>query len=91
MTDLDKRLLGMVVHNPRAALSAAVSLGMTLALELALRRRLDVIKSIVTDDGIRSSVVNAILEQWVYSSRNSITDKQFKTLCDRVVGLASAS
>jgi hypothetical protein len=91
MSDLDKRLLRIVIASPRAALSAAVALGMTIALEMSIRRRLDVIKRIEGDTGVRDSVVQLVLEQWVYATRNNITDKQFKVLCDRIVGLASAS
>lgn len=92
MTNIDKRLLGMVVGNPRAALSAAIALGMTLGLELAIRKRLDVIKLLDTDKRVRESVVEAILQQWVDSSRTtSITEKQFTALCDRIVAIASAS
>jgi hypothetical protein len=92
MSDLDKRLLGLVIASPRACLSSAVAIGMMIGTELATRGRQDVVRRIERDKGVSDSVTQTILRQWASSAiAGDITSRQFRSLCDRIVALASAS
>lgn len=89
---IDHRLLTAVMHNPHSALKSAVSMGLAIGTELAKRKQMPLLSRLIADKGLHDSVIAAALEQWADIAKEGIfTETQFARLCDRIVGIASAS
>lgn len=90
--NIDHRLLTAVMHNPHSALKSAVSMGLAISTELAKRKQISLLNRLVADKALHDSVIAAALEQWADIARDGVfTETQFARLCDRIVGIASAS
>lgn len=89
---IDPRLLTAVMHGPHSALKSAVSMGLAIGTELAKRKQLPLLNRLTTDKALHDSAVAAALAQWADVVKDGdLTERQFQRLCDRIVGIASAS
>lgn len=87
---LDRRLLGMVVAQPRRMLVLGVSTG--LALGLALRKLPDVLETLALHHDLCEMACDAVLAMWVNCDRaGAITEPDFERLCGEVIRIARSS
>lgn len=91
-SSIDHRLLAEVMASPHSALKSAVSIGLAIGTELAKRKQMPLLNRLNADKGLHESAISAALAQWADVVKDGdLTERQFQKLCDRIVGIASAS
>lgn len=91
-SSIDHRLLVTLMQGPDSTLKTSMSLGLAIGAELAKRKQIPLLNRITVDKQLHDSAIAAALAQWADVAKDGeLTERQFQKLCDRIVGIASAS
>lgn len=89
---LNKRLLALLIDDPKHILQLAIATGMAIAQELVHRGKLAELHKIGQNEGLGMTAHAMVLEQWVKASKaGQINEADFQALVDRIERAANAS